>query len=241
MSRPTPPPAPTPALPIFGRLAAPDPRDWELRAYTPAAPLVTRLWAWFYRPLNQGRESTCVGHGHKHDLISGPTIIGRPTSPPSPQALYDLAITLDEWPQNDQDTARAFGTSVRAGYKARQQLGLVDAYAFAHDLDTALQWLCHRGPLVIGVNWYWSMMTTDAEGWLRIAPNDRVAGGHCVLLRGWSERRGAARLVNSWGAFGALRPDGTRDGHAWIDGDTLARLLREDGDFASGVEPRPRP
>ncbi len=147
---------------------------------------------------------------------------------PAPQCLdiYDWAIGLDEWADNDWDTARQFGTSVRAGAKVLQGLGLIESYGWAYDLDTAIDWLSWQGPLVIGTNWYDSMFERDRHGFLRIPNGSRVVGGHCTLVMSVDLQREAVRVLTSWRDFG----------YFWLSFEDFERLIREDGECCSPTE-----
>lgn len=212
--------------PGLGRRYAPDARD---HAYLLRAAEATRLrrnktWPLFSRHLDQGATGTCVGHAFRH-LLTG-TPVPRRDLVPSAFDIYDAAIKADEWSENDNDTARQFGTSVRAGAKALQALGLISAYGWAYDLDTALDWLSWHGPLVGGFNWYDTFFDRDKDGFLRLTPRSRLVGGHCILIVGVDLKRQAVRCLTSWRDFG----------YFFLSFDDFARLLREDGELCSPTE-----
>jgi hypothetical protein len=217
-------------LPGLGRLFHPDPRDWPLRAVAaPAQEPVerrTKIWTMRYRWLDQGATGTCVGHGWKHELLCEPTRSTKRLGSPTPFDIYDAAISIDEWTENDGDTARQFGTSVRAGAKVLQALGLLDHYAFVQSIHEAIDWLCspRGGPLVTGFNWYETMFERNAAGFLTIG--GAIRGGHCTLAHGWDNRRGAVKCLTSWRDFGPF----------WLAGEDFERLLREDGEACAPVD-----
>ena len=234
-------------MPGLGRLHAPDPRDFRfLLSETPRADAVVRranhLWAYFDKPFDQGNTGTCVGHGWKSFLVSAPVIQSDVDEPPSPFEIYDGCLPIDEWSDNDQDVERQFGTSVRAGAKYLASLGMVGEYRWCFSANQASDWLAGMdaegrftgGPLVIGVNWYDSMFETDTEGFLHIRPGSWVAGGHCVCLLGWNEKRGFAYGINSWGS------NWGRSGRFYMPGEVLGRLLAESGEACSAIELRQR-
>lgn len=216
--------------PGLGRIVAPDIRDepYRLRALglvgAEPRPRRTKVWPMFAKWIDQGQTGTCVGHGWRSLLTGTPRPRRDPL--PTPFQIYDAAIAIDEWASNDNDTARQFGTSVRAGARVLQALGLLTSYGWADDVDTAVDWLCWHGPMVGGFNWYSSFYERDKSGFLSIAPGARVAGGHCFLIQGWDERRGAAVCLNSWATYGRFL----------LSGETFERLLREDGECATPVE-----
>lgn len=229
----------------LGRRHAPDSRDGQflLTAHPLAQAVVSRkskTWSMFAPVLDQGQTGTCVGHGWRHRLTASPVVV-KPNVPPSAFDIYDAAILLDEWPENDHDTARQDGTSVRAGAKALQARGLLSEYRWATDVDTAANWVGGvdagghwvGGPVVIGVNFYQSMFNLDSEGYMRITPGSALAGGHCMLLIGWNEQRGRFRGLNSWGGSWG------QAGRFWLAGETAARLFSENGEVCTPSEPMP--
>lgn len=213
----------------LGRIHKPDHRDrnYLLRAIAPIVAPVrkTKHWPMFYKPLDQGNTGTCVGHGWKHWMLTAPTIRTTPDKEPSAFTIYREACVLDPWPQNDGGDLH-FGTAVRAGAKALQARGHIDTYGWAFTIDEVIDWLCNRGPLVIGVDWPEGMFTKDKAGFVHAT--GRVRGGHCVTLTGWSEELGAVRFPNSWGDWG----------RAWLSGEDLESLLYQDGEACSAVEVR---
>jgi len=213
-----------------------------LLAETPRAQAVvsrkSNLWPFFDTPLNQGETGTCVGHGWKGWLSTAPIIQSDVEDAPHPFDIYDQATQVDEWSDNDHDVQRQFGTSVRAGAKVLQSMGFLKEYRWVYDVMGAADWLAGideqgrfvGGPLVIGVNWYNSMFNTDAEGFLWASGG--IAGGHCVCLTGWNERKGFAYGLNSWG------PAWGRKGRFYLPGEVLSKLLSEDGEACTAAEVR---
>lgn len=221
--------------PAYGRIPVYDPRDEEhlMRTLMPrAVALRSVAWKMRYGPLDQGQTGTCVGHGCKHKLMLGPMEQTGPKTPPTAFGIYDASIIIDEFPENDHDAARQMGTSVRAGAKVLQSLGYIQEYSWSRTVDDALAWMCTRGPVVIGVNWYYSMEEPDAEGIIRIDANSQVAGGHCVALSRYDHVRGLVGGPNSWGRSWGV------GGWFWLPCSDLARLLTEDGEVCAADEIR---
>jgi len=215
--------------PGLGRRYAPDARDhaYLLRAADPAGqPRRNKIWPLFARHRDQGATGTCVGHAWRHLLTGTPV----PQRNPYPSAfeIYDRATVVDEWSDNDNDVHRQFGTSVRAGAKVLQGMGLIASYGWAYDIDTAIDWLCWRGPLVAGTAWYESMFTRGGEGYVGVDRNSRAAGGHAYLWAGWSEKRGAVYCVNSWRDWGGF----------FLAGEDAEWLLKQNGEVCSPTESR---
>lgn len=212
----------------LGRRYAPDPRDRPFAAVLPpraASQRTYRYWNDTQWHGNQGAFPRCVAYASLHWVHDGP--ITHPTRIPAldPIALYDAAQEADEWPGTDYD-----GTSVRAGFKILQRAGLVGPYAFTRRLDEVVEHLLERGPVVIGSSWYPSMSTPDRRGHIRIGAGDTTNEGHAYELNGVSRLSRRVRVKQSWGqSWGYL-------GHAWLDFDTLARLLAENGEACIATE-----
>lgn len=175
--------------------------------------------------LDQGNTGTCVAHAWVHMLENSP--ITRPGTV-DPMAMYDEIVKVDEWTENDNDTARQFGTSIRAGAKIAQQRGYISEYRWAFDLATALRWLLTQGPVVIGVNWYTGMFYPDADNF--IEATGQVEGGHAVVLDGINMKQGKVRGLNSWG------PEWGDEGKFYMTFDTFAKLITERGEVCMALE-----
>lgn len=149
----------------------------------------------------------------------------RSAAGPPAVELYHEARTLDEWAGE-----LYAGTSVRAGVKALDRLGLVAAYHWAETADDALRWLlAGRGTLVVGSDWYEGMFTPDARGLL--TPTGRVVGGHAYLLYRADRARGLVGVCPSWGTAWGV------NGVALMEVATLDRLLRDGGEACAAVKP----
>lgn len=224
---------------MLGRLYAPDDRDsrYPLRALL-TEPVIRRNQTWYLphkSTLFQGDTGTCVGHGAKALLMAKPRARGNPERDPTAYGIYRSCVTVDEWSENDAEaqgpnSGLQYGTSVRAAMKVLAGLGFISAYRWAYDVDTIIDFICAKGPVVIGVNWYYSMFDPDAEGFLHITPNTFLGGGHCVTLLGWNQRLGYFTGVNSWDRNWGL------DGRFRMPPELLARLLAEYGDACAATE-----
>lgn len=223
----------------FGRRVSKDERDKQYlmrRLLPPATEVVLptrKTWAIAAKNLDQTDYGVCVGCGWTNFLRCAPiqtTTHGMETV----FQIYDYAIALDEWTDNDNDTDRQMGTSVRAGAEAVTKMGRLKSYLWAFELQPAVEWVLTMGPCVLGTNWYTSMFRPDAQGIVQIKPRDRVEGGHCFLWRGVDTRKALAHCVNSWG-------DGwnpVMSGDFLIPLRDVERLIREDGEVATAVEKR---
>lgn len=229
----------------LGRLFTPDTRDtgYLMRRLLapPSTPIPTRkTWPFRIVPYDQGSTGTCVGHAWTHFLACAPmqTVKGVAT----PYELYREIVKIDEWAENDAeatgpDSGLQFGTSVRAGAEALKTRGHLGSYLWAFNLREAVEWVLTRGPVVMGTNWYDSMMNVNAEGYVKISGS--VSGGHAWLLRGVNNKQGIAECVNSWGDRWGVNQKGKIErprGHFLITLEDLERLIHENGEACSTVE-----
>jgi hypothetical protein len=226
-------------MPGLGRLPSPDIRDKNfLMRRKLAAPgtvmPVSKTWPMSGISLDQKETSTCVGHAWKNFLRCAPM---RTEKGPSPFDIYREAVKLDGFPENDNeatlpdfDPGLASGTSVRAGAEAVTNSGRLKSYLWAFDLQSVIEWVLTKGPVVLGVNWYGSMSTPDKEGIARIAANSRIDGGHSFLLRGGNTKRALGTCENSWG-------DGwSKKGTFYLPFADLERLIHEDGESCTAIQ-----
>lgn len=172
----------------------------------------------------------CVGHGWRNWMNCTP-VKDHPNEGPSPFDIYDHAILLDTFPENDHDPSRQFGTSVRAGADYLRQLGLIRSYVWGDYADTVADYVLTTSPCVLGTTWYSGMDTPDAEGIVRATGYGR--GGHCYLMHGVDLTRGLAECFNSWGPWGYKN-----SGHFFLPLEDLDKLIHENGEACDALEKR---
>lgn len=233
----------------FGRLFAPDARD---RRFTLGPALASAL-EFFPKGIpegsrhffsgavkNQHNTGTCVAFG------TGAKINAAPIMQPLPMSEYDFyrgIVSRDEWRENDHeasapDSGLQSGTSVRASAKYAQELGLIEEYRWAEDVEQGRAFiLIGLGGLVGGFTWKSNMMDTDSEGFVSFT--GQTVGGHCIYINGWNDRvkRGgryvrAARAQNSWGT------NWGQQGRFWILEDDLQKMIADDGELCAMLENR---
>lgn len=221
----------------LGRRVAVDDRD---RVFA-MAPVVTLLaeprpalksWRINGRSIDQGNTSSCVGHAWRNFLRCAPLQSERG---PSPWDIYRRAVALDPWADNDHeaqypdgDRRMVSGTSVRAGAKALQERNHIKTYLWAWDVETIVDWLLSKGPVVVGTNWYDSMDRPDEDGLVKV--KGQMVGGHAYLARGANVNTEKIMFENSWGDDWAL------SGRFYISFTDFARLMREEGEACTAVE-----
>lgn len=211
----------------LGRLVEVDERDkkYLFRSVIPVEyPSVIRRKRWTPGPvLDQGRTSTCVGQGWAGFLSSTPV-----RSHGDAFSIYDLATTLDGFPDNDHDLQRSFGTTVRAGAKALEQLGRLKSYVWAYSSKDVANWNLRQGPVVIGIPWYSQMSQVDSDGY--VWPDGTNVGGHCVLVYGCNLVTRTLYIQNSWGTGWG------HGGRCKMTFDVLDNLLSNHGECCAAVE-----
>lgn len=173
--------------------------------------------------LNQGSTPHCVGFGWAQFLQATPirTAAGNVKG----HAIYEVCKTIDGLPPGTD------GTYVRTGVKVLQAEGHIAEYRWAQGLDDLRAWVLTRGPVVVGTNWYQAMFRPDLTSGLLSATGE-IAGGHCYVLRGYSQARKQFRMVNSWGTSWG------QGGQAWIDERTMWALISQSGEAVAAVEKR---
>jgi len=230
------------------------PTDWKhVERYQLAGPLAATPITvedclplpYTLRPIyDQGQEGACVGYGWSWamSILNTVDTYKLVTARYDPRWLYQQAQLLDEWPETPPEE----GTSVRAGGDVLRMMGhvrvrhgkdqpvsLAEGIAenrWATSVDEMRACISKGVPVVIGVNWYTDFFEPEAiqkghmqEFWIGHRALGRVEGGHCVCVYGASDDRQAFRIVNNWGKSWPL---------VWMPYDTMARLIREDGEVA---------
>jgi hypothetical protein len=181
--------------------------------------------------LDQGAEGACVGFGWTGEALASPIRVNlqrvKADVPRTPDSfarwVYRSAQEIDEWPGKDYE-----GTSVLAGAKVMNGVGLLKEYRWAFNIEEVTQAVCRRGPVVIGIPWYSGMY--DAPAGI-LTPSGYLVGGHCLLVVGYRvghfNGEDAFILQNSWG------PDWGINGLAYIRKSDLANLLLDMGEACS--------
>lgn len=217
----------------FGRRPSKDERDKQFlmkRLLRPAGSVLptSKTWRIVAKNLDQGDYGTCVGNAWTNFLRSAP--IQTTANESMALTIYDAATRLDEWTDNDNDTDRQMGTSVRAGAEAVMNMRRLKSYLWAFDLQPAVEWVLTKGPVVLGTTWYDSMMRPNSYGIVQIKAGARAVGGHAYLWRGADTKKALAYCCNSWGDDWGL------SGNFAIPFRDLETLIHDDGEACTAVQ-----
>ncbi|MEE4541001.1 C1 family peptidase [Streptomyces sp. V4-01] len=109
-----------------------------------------------------------------------------------------------------------------------EKLGLIKTWHHCRSLHAALR-LLNKGPISVGIPWYPSMFTPDADHVIHVDDSVDPSGGHQVCVVANDTKRRRVKIRNSWGLSWGDR------GHAWISWDDLDKLLKQGGDVVQPV------
>ena len=190
---------------------------------TPPKVLTQRYWdanGWWG---DQGNTPQCVGYSWSHWLEDGP--VQQSGIPPiiKPFDIYKNAQKLDEWYGENYD-----GTSVRGAVKYLKNIGKVNSYYWAFDVQTLSETILKLGPVVVGTNWYNGMFYPNKNGLIKIS--GQMVGGHAYLINGVDTKTKQFRIKNSWGKSWG------KGGHAFISFNDMSRLIKENGEICLAIE-----
>lgn len=210
----------------LGRIVSQDERDANhlLSIAVPQTVTATqKYWddeEWWGDQLN---TPMCVGYAWAHWVEDGP--VKHDGIPPivHPVTIYNEAQKVDEWPGEDYE-----GTSVRAGAKYLKNSGRISSYLWAWDINTLVNAVLTKGPVVVGTNWYNAMFYPDKDGVIRVG--GKLAGGHAYVINGVDKVKKQLRIKNSWGRSWG------KQGHAYISFNDMSRLIKNYGEVCMAVE-----
>lgn len=235
-------------MPILDRIpSVPDP----VRLTTFAmAPLVEGLEPRSYRwhvpfTLNQQSEGACVWHGITHEFVAKPVPVNftrfkLPTWAPRSGRLqqqgasaqqiaqafafegYYRCRQVDEIPGENYS-----GTTAAGGAKTAVECKGWGEYRWTEDVWEFAVWVSRNGPACIAVDWMTGCMEPDSDNFLNLT--GVVEGGHLVCVNGFSVRRRAFSIKQSWGE------DHGEDGFVWMRLDDLGQLVAGNGELFGPV------
>lgn len=119
----------------------------------------------------------CVGMSTAAEAAARPVVVEGVTEDLA-WRLYDLA--QEKYDPPEYNTPPEEGTSVLAGLKAMQELGLLDQYRWGFGLKDVVQAVAYKGPAILGIWWREGMMEPDANGFIHATGQN--VGGHAILM-----------------------------------------------------------
>jgi hypothetical protein len=241
----------------LGRHVEHDPRSLTYaQGVLPKKALQSVEWQRRIEVLNQGQLGSCTGNAGTGLL--GSDSAGRSASPvvtitPGGAAnshgvfapgehlldeqfavsLYSLASSIDgiqgHYPPTDT------GSSGLGIAKALQLLGLATSYSHAFSMQAVASAL-QSGPVLVGIPWFKSMYTPEADGRIVVDRTSSADGGHELYISGFdATNTGIYWLTNSWGPTWGVQ------GRGYLTEDDLNWLLGQRGDVTIPVLAAPVP
>jgi hypothetical protein len=209
---------------VLSRIYVPDERDYpvsELLAAAPPPQVTQKYWwdsGWWG---NQGETSECTAYSWTHwveDNILNEVYFATLAHPLwNVDQFYNKLKLNDGIPGTNYD-----GSTVRAGAKVLRELGILEEYRWAKDVNEMATVLLTMGPVVCGTTWYNNMFNPDANGLIKVGGGP--AGGHAYVINGVDTVKKLFRIKNSWGQDWGVK------GHAFISFDDFAGLMANGGD-----------
>lgn len=178
--------------------------------------------------LDQGNLGACVGFTDA-DILNCAKFVGsrrrrdkrgRYINNLTGRAFYHEATVRDEWTDETWEPDDT-GSSVLAGAKALKDLGYIDRYEWAWDMDGFLAALT-RQPVMLGTLWTEGMFDPDAKGLIR--PTGDLVGGHAYIARGLNTSKRLVRCRNHWTSDWGVR------GEFYLSFDDVAWLIEQQGE-----------
>lgn len=193
---------------------------------------------------NQGSTPHCVGYAWAAFMSAVELIDLKAPITFDADGIYEYAHAHDDIKEShDGTTVRAGAKALAVGAKAldaksvkgepKSQSNKLDKYLWATSIDDVVRYVLNVSPVVIGIDWYASMMRPTSRGQLFVNAHSGLKGGHAVLVRGINTVGGWALIRNSWGKWGI---GGTGDCKIAL-GD-LAKLLDSDGEACAAIDHR---
>lgn len=157
--------------------------------------------------IDQGKEGACVGFAVTNELQACPAEVSvgdeLTTNQFAVERIYYEAQKIDPWEGGSYPDASPnySGTSVLSGIKIAHAMGYFKEYRWSFGIRDLVLGLGHDGPAVLGIWWYDTNYTPDANG--HISPTGEKVGGHAILSRAvdlvW--REGLTWEANGWDAI----------------------------------------
>lgn len=206
---------------VFGCLFKPDPRseNYPIRALFTAEHRKPRSYTWKCPiVLDQGNNPACTGFAVSHEAAARPVAL-KGINNATGIEMYHLAQDNDEFSGNDYA-----GSTVNGAMKAGRIKGWYTEWRWAKSVEDLAIAVSYFGPAVAGTVWTMGMMEPDEDNYIHFAGPSQ--GGHAYLINGYSVKRKAFKVHNSWGAGWGL------NGEVWIAENDIKQLIETEGEFA---------
>jgi hypothetical protein len=89
-------------------------------------------------------------------------------------------------------------------YEKAKENYLIDAYNINNDLSTIKKWIDNNEPIAIAISIYTNFMSYHSRTTGKIgmpSNNDKLIGGHAVIICGYDDNTSELILRNSWGTY----------------------------------------
>ena len=202
-----------------------DARDYSTKAFIEpadlrATPIRSASWGFPSISLDQGMTGHCCGFMDADFLINLP--INTDCENQDGHDFYYMCKEFDGEPRNED------GSNLRSAAKVLRQIGAINNYAFAPNIESIKYWLLNNGPVMMGTLWMSGMWEPDANNVVHATGS--YEGGHAWLANEYIEPLDLYGIQNSWGASWG------DNGKAYISGDDLKKLLALGGEALVAVE-----
>jgi hypothetical protein len=191
-------------------------------------------------PLDQGSTGSCTGNAAAGMISCHPFTDASRFTEDTARLIYENGTCVDNGcliPCTCSSCTHAFCPATNANDTGSQgssvfayliKMGWAKGNQVVSSTDgLALALLKSSG--IIGIDYYYSMMATDATGRLVIKKSSGLAGGHEMHLVAWDAINSRFWVRNSWGKWGMCR-SGDDCGYAWISPADMI-TLRFDSNF----------
>lgn len=222
------------------------------------------LTKWFPTPGDQGQQASCVGWALAYGIKTYQEAIRLQRRPTDSSHIFSPAYIF-----NQINHGCSYGTNLRVALEFMRLSGVATLESFPYDENechtlpnqdvkdeakhhTITSWkrveyrneglvktfIASGKPIVIGMEtdpWFYKL----DEGEVYRVTSGRSTGGHAVVVIGYDDRRGAYKILNSWGN------DWGDNGYGWIEYDLFSRIVHEayvleDGSVNTPINKGPR-
>ncbi len=198
---------------------------------------------------NQGERNACAGYSCSQLMSILNSKKPRKFVRYDPVWLWNAAKEADPWAETNPGDNE--GTSIRTALELLRTVGHcrlaksgaakqpstaegIEEYRWAVDVDGIRTAIANVMPVVLGTEWYSGMTDCEQVGgewWMHPSPGRSGEMGHAYLVTGWSDKRSAGFVPNTWGA-GWPAPGAAG---AWLPEGLLLHLLHPARGGEAGV------